>query len=80
MQDTAGEIDELISDVHLWTPSHDRAKAGRPARTYIQHLCVDTACSPEDLLEAMKDREGGERGSGISVLMARQDDDEENND
>ena len=28
--------DELISDVHLWTPSHGRAKAGRPARTYIQ--------------------------------------------
>ena len=28
--------DELISDVLLWTPSHGRAKAGRPARTYIQ--------------------------------------------
>ena len=27
--------DELISDVLLWTPSHRRAKAGRPARTYI---------------------------------------------
>ena len=31
--------DELISDVLLWTPSHSRAKAGRPARTYIQQLC-----------------------------------------
>ena len=25
--------DELISDVLLWTPTHGRAKAGRPART-----------------------------------------------
>ena len=30
--------DELISDVLLWTPTYDRAKAGRPARTYIQQL------------------------------------------
>ena len=28
--------DELISDVLLWTPTHGHAKAGRPARTYIQ--------------------------------------------
>ena len=69
--------DELISDVLLWTPTYGRAKAGRPARTYIQQLCQDTRCSPEDLLEAMKDREIGERGSGISVLAARHDDDDE---
>ena len=49
--------DELISDVLLWTPTHGRAKVGRPARTYIQQLCEDTGCSPEDLLEAMNDRE-----------------------
>ena len=49
--------DELISDVLLWTPTHGRAKAGRPARTYIQQLCEDTGCCPEDLLEAMNDRE-----------------------
>ena len=49
--------DELISDVLLWTPSYGRAKAGRPARTYIQHLCEDTGCSPEDLPVAMNDRE-----------------------
>ena len=48
---------ELISDVLLWTPTHGRAKAGRPARTYIQQLCEDTGCSPEDLPEAMNDRE-----------------------
>ena len=49
--------DELISDVLLWTPTYGRAKAGRPARTYIQQLCKDTGCSPEDLPEAMNDRE-----------------------
>ena len=49
--------DELISDVLLWTPTYDQAKAGWPARTYIQQLCEDMGCSPEDLLEAMNDRE-----------------------
>ena len=49
--------DELISDVLLWTPTYGRAKAGRPAWTYIQQLCEDTGCSPEDLPEAMNDRE-----------------------
>ena len=50
--------DELISHVLLWTPSHGRAKAGRPARNYIQQLCADTGCSLEDLPEVMDDREG----------------------
>ena len=49
--------DELISDVLLWTPSYGRAKLGRPARTYIQQLCEDTGCCPEDLPEALNDRE-----------------------
>ena len=49
--------DELISDVLLWTPSHGRANAGWPARTYIQQLCEDTGRSPEELPEAMNDRE-----------------------
>ena len=49
--------DELISDVLLWTPTYGHAKAGRPARTYIQQLCEDTGCNPEDLPEAMNDRE-----------------------
>ena len=49
--------DELISDVILWIQSYGRTKAGRPARTYIQQLCEDTGCSPEDPPEAMNDRE-----------------------
>ena len=38
--------DELISDVLLWTPSHGRTEAERPARTYILQLCEVTECSP----------------------------------
>ena len=49
--------DELISDVLLWTPTYGQAKVGWPARTYIQQLCEDMGCSPEDLPEAMNDRE-----------------------
>ena len=49
--------DKLISDVLRWTPTYGRAKAGWPARTYIQQLCEDTGCNLEDLPEAMSDRE-----------------------
>ena len=50
--------DELISDVLMWTPSHGWAKAGCPARIYVQQLCANTGCSLEDLPEVMDDREG----------------------
>ena len=50
--------DELISDVLLWNPSHVQAKAGRAAQTYSQQLCADMGCSPKDLPDTMKDREG----------------------
>ena len=49
--------DELISNILLWTPSLSQAKAGRPAWTFIQQLCEDTACSPEDLPKVVNDRE-----------------------
>ena len=52
-----GSRDELISDVLIWTPAYDQARAGRPGRTYTQQLCEDTGCSPEDLPEAMNDWE-----------------------
>ena len=69
--------DELISDVLLWTPAYGQTKAGRPARTYIQQLCEDTGCSPEDLPEAMNDREKWRERLMISVLAARHDDDDD---
>ena len=48
---------KLLSDVLLWTPTYGRAKAGWPARTYIQQLCKDMGYRPEDRPEAMNDRE-----------------------
>ena len=45
--------DELVSDVLQYSQS----KPGRPARTYIQQLCDDTGCNPEDQPEGMNDRE-----------------------
>ena len=63
--------DELIRDVLLWTPTHARAKVGRPARTYIQQLYEDTGCCPADLPRAMKDREEwGERVRDIRATSA----------
>ena len=67
--------DELIRDVVLWTPTHGRAKAGRPARTYIQQLCEDRDVVLKTYLEQWTIGRSGERGSGISVLPARYDDD-----
>ena len=49
--------DELISNVLLRTPTYGRAKAGRPARTFIQQVCEDTGSSPKDVPETMNDRE-----------------------
>ena len=49
--------DKLISNILLWTPSHERAKARRPTRTYIQQLCANTGYSLEDLPGAMDDRD-----------------------
>ena len=66
---------ELIRDVLLWIPTHGRAKAGRPARTYIQQLCEDTWCCPEDLPRAMNDREEWRERVRDIVLPARYDDD-----
>ena len=69
--------DEVIRDVLLWTPAYGRAKAGRPARTHIQQLCEDTGCSAEDLPEAVNDREKWRERSGISVLVAGHDDEDD---
>ena len=47
--------DELISDVLLWKPAHGHASVGRPTKTYIDQLCVDTGCCIEDLPRMMSD-------------------------
>ena len=62
---------QLIRDVLLWTPTHGRAKAGRPARTYIQQLCEYTEWCPEDLPRAMDDwEEWRDRVRDIRVTSA----------
>ena len=66
---------ELISTALLWNLSQGRAKAGRPDRTYIQQLCVDTGCCLEDLPEAMDDAEGWRErvreicAGGVTLLL-----------
>ena len=69
--------EELINDVLLWTPTYGRAKAGRPARTYIQQLCEDMGCSLKTCRRWRTIGRSGERGSGLSVLAARHDDDDD---
>ena len=65
--------DELIGVILLWTSSH----LGRPARTYIQQLCADTRCSPEDLPEAMGDRDGWQERVRDIRAGGRHDDDDD---
>ena len=43
--------------------------------SYNSPVPTNTGCSLEDLPEATADREGSERGSGRSVLVAWHDDD-----
>ena len=69
--------DEIIRDVLLWTPTHGRAKAGRPVRTYIQQLCENTDVVLKTYLERWTIARSGERGSGLSVLPVRHDDDDD---
>ena len=66
-----------MCDIFLWTPSHGRAKAGRPARSYIQQLCADTGCCIEERWTTEKD---GGKGSGKFALAALNDDDDDDDD
>ena len=67
--------DELIRDLLLWTPIYGRAKAGRPARTYIQQLCEEVALKNSQRRWTIG--RSGVRGLGISVLAARHDYDDD---
>ena len=56
-------------DVQEWDDQHE---------LYIQQLCEDTGCNPEDLPEAMNDREKWrETVREVSAQAARHDDDDE---
>ena len=69
--------DELIKDVLLWTPAYGQAKAGRPAQTYI-HTYSSYVRIRNVVLKTCQRQwmigRSGERGSGISVLVAWHDD------
>ena len=68
--------DELKSDVLLWNPTYGRAKAGWPARTYIQQFREDRDVALKTCQRRWMIGRSGERGSGISVLAAQHDDDD----
>ena len=70
--------DELIRDVLLWTPTHGRAKAGRPARTFSSYMRIRDVVLKTCLGRRTIER-SSERGSGISVLPVRYDDDCDDN-
>ena len=56
----------------LWTPTYGRACVGRPARTYMHQVCVDTEYSLEDLPGVMDDRDGWrETETGTALLTAQ---------
>ena len=68
---------ELIKDEILWTLSHGRAKAGRLARTYIeQHYVRIRDVALKSCQSQWTIGRNGERGPGISVPVARHDDDD----
>ena len=54
--------DKLMRDILPKASLHERAKVGRPARTYIQQICADTGCSLEDLPGTMDDRDRWREG------------------
>ena len=49
--------EELASDVLLWEPTHGRQDPGRPKRTFIDQLADDTGCRPQELKNAMNNKE-----------------------
>ena len=42
----------------MWTSTHGHTSAGRPTKTYIHQLCVDTGFPLEDLSRVMEDKDG----------------------
>ena len=69
--------DELISDVPLWTPTHGRAKQDdQHEHTFSSYVRIRDVVLKTYLGRWTIGR-SGERGSGISVLPARYDDDDD---
>ena len=69
--------DVLISDVLLWTPSHGRANAGHQPEPTSNSSVPIRDVAPKTYRKQWTIGRGGEKGSWISVLMARHDDDDD---
>ena len=68
--------DELIKDVLLWTPSHGRAKQSDQLKpTYSSSVRI-LGVALRTCRKRWTIRRGGKRGSGMSMLLAWQDDDD----
>ena len=65
--------DEFMNDILLWTSSHERAKSGRPARTYKSSVPIQDVALKTYRVQWTTEK-GGERGSRRSVLEARHED------
>ena len=50
-------MDELISDIILWTPTHGHTSIGWLAKIYIHQLCADTEYHLENITRVMTDRQ-----------------------
>ena len=72
--------DELIRDVLQWTPTYSREKAGQPVRTYISSSVRIRNVALKTCQRRWTIGRSGDRGSGISMLVARQDDDDDDDD
>ena len=59
MQDIAGEAGTNSSVMYSYGPRHmaKQKQDDQLEHTYIQQLCEDTGCSPEDLPEVMNNWE-----------------------
>ena len=68
--------DELIRDVLLWTPTQGRAKAGWPAHTFSNYVRIQDVVQ-KTCLRRWTIGKSGKRGSGISMLPAWHDDDDD---
>ena len=71
--------DELIRDVLLWTSTYGRAKAvDQHEHTFSSYARIRDV-APKTCQRRWTIGRSGERGSGISVLVARHDDDDDKN-
>ena len=62
-------MDELISNVLLWTPAHGLTSVDITAKTYIHRLCTNTGCRLDDLLRAIASGDVWQNSHGNSCYQ-----------